>query len=85
MRVTGAGDTVSKSSHVPVTPKQIANRRSRPPRRVPRSSTVTSRSRHRRARARALDLYREVTTASAPPTIDVVLNLTAAWAETSSS
>jgi uncharacterized protein (DUF849 family) len=75
--VTGSGDTVSKSSHVPVTPKQIAEAAVEAARAGAAVVHCHVRDPETGAPARRLDLYREVTDRIRSADIDVVLNLTA--------
>jgi uncharacterized protein (DUF849 family) len=75
--VTGAGDTVSKSSHVPVTPKQIADSAIEAAKAGAAVVHCHVRDPDTGAPARRLDLYREVTDRIRSADIDVVLNLTA--------
>ncbi|GCA51284.1 MULTISPECIES: 3-keto-5-aminohexanoate cleavage protein [Sinorhizobium] len=75
--VTGAGDTVSKSSHVPVTPKQIAESAIEAAKAGAAVVHCHVRDPDTGAPARRLDLYREVTDRIRSADIDVVLNLTA--------
>ncbi|MBP2236830.1 uncharacterized protein (DUF849 family) [Sinorhizobium kostiense] len=75
--VTGAGDTVSKSSHVPVTPKQIAEAAIEAARAGAAIAHCHVRDPETGAPARRLDLYREVTDRIRSADVDVVLNLTA--------
>jgi uncharacterized protein (DUF849 family) len=75
--VTGAGDTVSKSSHVPVTPKQIAESAIEAAKAGAAVAHCHVRDPDTGAPARRLDLYREVTDRIRSADIDVVLNLTA--------
>ncbi len=75
--VTGAGDTVSKSSHVPVTPKQIAESAIDAAKAGAAVVHCHVRDPETGAPARRLDLYREVTDRIRSADIDVVLNLTA--------
>ncbi|RVG30842.1 3-keto-5-aminohexanoate cleavage protein [Sinorhizobium meliloti] len=75
--VTGAGDTVSKSSHVPVTPKQIAESAIEAAKAGAAVVHCHVRDPETGAPARRLDLYREVTDRIRSADIDVVLNLTA--------
>ncbi|UFX06869.1 3-keto-5-aminohexanoate cleavage protein [Sinorhizobium meliloti] len=75
--VTGAGDTVSKSSHVPVTPKQIAESAIEAAKAGAAVVHCHVRDPATGAPARRLDLYREVTDRIRSADIDVVLNLTA--------
>jgi uncharacterized protein (DUF849 family) len=75
--VTGAGDTVSKSSHVPVTPKQIAEAAIEAAKAGAAIVHCHVRDPETGAPARGLDLYREVTDRIRSADVDVVLNLTA--------
>ncbi|MQW87426.1 3-keto-5-aminohexanoate cleavage protein [Sinorhizobium saheli] len=75
--VTGSGDTVSKSSHVPVTPKQIAEAAVEAARAGAAVVHCHVRDPETGAPSRRLDLYREVTDRIRSADIDVVLNLTA--------
>ncbi|WP_457662157.1 3-keto-5-aminohexanoate cleavage protein [Sinorhizobium medicae] len=75
--VTGAGDTVSKSSNVPVTPKQIAELAIDAARAGAAVVHCHVRDPETGAPARRLDLYKEVTDRIRSADIDVVLNLTA--------
>lgn len=75
--VTGAGDTVSKSSHVPITPKQIADAAIEAAKAGAAVAHCHVRDPETGASARRLDLYREVTDRIRSADVDVVLNLTA--------
>jgi len=75
--VTGSGDTVSKSSHVPVTPKQIAEAAIEAAKAGAAIVHCHVRDPETGAPARRLDLYREVTDRIRSADVDVVLNLTA--------
>ncbi|ASY63753.1 hypothetical protein SJ05684_c23120 [Sinorhizobium sojae CCBAU 05684] len=75
--VTGSGDTVSKSSHVPVTPKQIAEASIEAAKAGAAIVHCHVRDPETGAPARRLDLYREVTDRIRSADVDVVLNLTA--------
>jgi uncharacterized protein (DUF849 family) len=75
--VTGAGDTVGKSGHVPITPKQIADSAIDAARAGAAVVHCHVRDPETGAAARRLDLYREVTGRIRSADIDVVLNLTA--------
>ncbi|ASY57237.1 3-keto-5-aminohexanoate cleavage protein [Sinorhizobium sp. CCBAU 05631] len=75
--VTGSGDTVSKSSHVPITPKQIAEAAVEAAKAGAAIVHCHVRAPETGAPARRLDLYREVTDRIRSADIDVVLNLTA--------
>jgi len=75
--VTGSGDTVSKSPHVPVTPKQIADAAIEAARAGAAVAHCHVRDPETGAPSRRLDLYREVTDRIRSADVDVVLNLTA--------
>ncbi|APG85153.1 hypothetical protein SAMCCGM7_Ch2412 [Sinorhizobium americanum CCGM7] len=75
--VTGSGDTVSKSSHVPITPKQIAEAAVEAAKAGAAIVHCHVRDPETGAPARRLDLYREVTDRIRSAEIDIVLNLTA--------
>ncbi|MDO9414643.1 3-keto-5-aminohexanoate cleavage protein [Pararhizobium sp.] len=75
--VTGSGDTVSKSSHVPITPKQIADSAIDAAKAGAAVVHCHVRDPQTGAPSRRLDLYREVTDRIRSAEIDVVLNLTA--------
>ncbi|ACP25918.1 hypothetical protein NGR_c21570 [Sinorhizobium fredii NGR234] len=75
--VTGSGDTVSKSSHVPITPKQIAEAAVEAAKAGAAIVHCHVRDPETGAPARRLDLYKEVTDRIRSADIDVVLNLTA--------
>ena len=75
--VTGAGDTVSKSSHVPITPKQIAESAIDAARAGAAVVHCHVRDPETGAGSRRNDLYREVTDRIRAANVDVVLNLTA--------
>ncbi|KQV38424.1 MULTISPECIES: 3-keto-5-aminohexanoate cleavage protein [unclassified Rhizobium] len=75
--VTGSGDTVSKSSHVPITPKQIADAAIEAAKAGAAVAHCHVRDPETGAPARRLDLYREVTDRIRSADVDVVLNLTA--------
>ncbi|MGE6785210.1 3-keto-5-aminohexanoate cleavage protein [Ensifer adhaerens] len=75
--VTGSGDTVSKSSHVPITPKQIAEAAVEAARAGAAVIHCHVRDPETGAPSRRLDLYREVTDRIRSTDIDIVLNLTA--------
>jgi uncharacterized protein (DUF849 family) len=75
--VTGSGDTVSKSSHVPITPRQIADSAIEAARAGAAVVHCHVRDPETGAPARRLDLYREVTDRIRSADVDVVLNLTA--------
>ncbi|WP_110878435.1 3-keto-5-aminohexanoate cleavage protein [Ensifer sp. AP48] len=75
--VTGSGDTVSKSSHVPITPKQIAEAAVEAAKAGAAVIHCHVRDPETGAPSRRLDLYREVTDRIRSADIDIVLNLTA--------
>ncbi|ANK73170.1 MULTISPECIES: 3-keto-5-aminohexanoate cleavage protein [Ensifer] len=75
--VTGSGDTVSKSSHVPITPKQIAEAAVEAAKAGAAVVHCHVRDPETGAPARRLDLYREVTDRIRSADVDMVLNLTA--------
>ncbi|WP_081158341.1 3-keto-5-aminohexanoate cleavage protein [Ensifer aridi] len=75
--VTGAGDTVSKSPHVPVTPKQIAEAAIEAAKAGAAIVHCHVRDPDTGAPTRRRDLYKEVTDRIRSADIDVVLNLTA--------
>ena len=75
--VTGAGDTVSKSGHVPITPKQIADSAIDAAKAGAAVVHCHVRDPETGAASRRNDLYREVTDRIRSADIDVVLNLTA--------
>ena len=75
--VTGSGDTVSKSSHVPITPKQIADAAIEAAKAGAAVAHCHVRDPEPGAAARRLDLYKEVTDRIRSADVDVVLNLTA--------
>nr|WP_316655089.1 3-keto-5-aminohexanoate cleavage protein [uncultured Gellertiella sp.] len=75
--ITGAGDTTSKSAHVPITPKQIADSAIDAAKAGAAVVHCHVRDPETGAAARGLDLYREVTDRIRSADIDVVLNLTA--------
>ncbi|ASY69608.1 3-keto-5-aminohexanoate cleavage protein [Sinorhizobium fredii] len=75
--VTGSGDTVSKSSHVPITPKQIAEAAVEAAKAGAAIVHCHVRDPETGAPARCLDLYKEVTDRIRSADVDVVLNLTA--------
>ena len=84
--VTGAGDTVGRSEHVPVTPgadRRVGDRR-RAGRRRGRAHPRARPARPGAARASPRSTARW-SSGSAPADVDPVLNLTAAWAATSCS
>ena len=75
--VTGSGDTVSKSSHVPITPKQIAEAAVEAAKAGAAVIHCHVRDPETGAPSRRLDLYREVTDRIRSADVDIVLNLTA--------
>jgi uncharacterized protein (DUF849 family) len=75
--VTGAGDTVSKSPHVPVTPKQIAEAAIEAAKAGAAIVHCHVRDPDTGAPARGRELYKEVTDRIRSADVDVVLNLTA--------
>ncbi|THK33857.1 3-keto-5-aminohexanoate cleavage protein [Ensifer sp. MPMI2T] len=75
--VTGSGDTVSKSNHVPITPKQIAEAAVEAAKAGAAIVHCHVRDPETGAPARRLDLYKEVTDRIRSADIDIVLNLTA--------
>jgi 3-dehydrocarnitine:acetyl-CoA trimethylamine transferase len=75
--VTGAGDTVRSSPHVPVTPKQIADSAIDAAKAGAAIVHCHVRDPETGAASRRLDLYREVTDRIRSADVDVVLNLTA--------
>ncbi|MBZ7922561.1 3-keto-5-aminohexanoate cleavage protein [Ensifer adhaerens] len=75
--VTGSGDTVSKSSHVPITPKQIAEAAVEAAKAGAAVVHCHVRDPETGAPARRLDLYKEVTDRIRSADVDMVLNLTA--------
>lgn len=75
--VTGSGDTVSKSSHVPITPKQIAESAIDAAKAGAAVVHCHVRDPETGAASRRNDLYREVTDRIRSADVDVVLNLTA--------
>lgn len=75
--VTGSGDTVSKSSHVPITPKQIAEAAVEAAKAGAAIVHCHVRDPETGAPARRLDLYKEVTDRIRSADVDMVLNLTA--------
>lgn len=75
--VTGAGDTVSKSSHVPITPKQIAESAIDAAKAGAAVVHCHVRDPETGAASRRNELYREVTDRIRSADVDVVVNLTA--------
>ena len=75
--ITGAGDTVDKSPHVPVTPEQIANSALDAARAGAAIVHIHVRDPHTGIGSRDVDLYREVVERIRNSDVDVVINLTA--------
>ncbi|MCK3776386.1 3-keto-5-aminohexanoate cleavage protein [Ensifer sesbaniae] len=75
--VTGSGDTVSKSSHVPITPKQIAEAAVEAAKAGAAVVHCHVRDPETGAPSRRLDLYKELTDRIRSADVDMVLNLTA--------
>ncbi|PRZ41684.1 uncharacterized protein (DUF849 family) [Antricoccus suffuscus] len=75
--VTGAGDTVGKSKHVPVTPEQIANDAIAAARAGAAVVHIHVRDPQTGKGSRELNLYREVVARVRASDVDFVLNLTA--------
>ncbi len=75
--VTGAGDTVGSSPHVPITPKQIAESAIDAAKAGAAVVHCHVRDPETGAASRRRDLYREVTDRIRSADVDVVLNLTA--------
>ncbi|TDK31797.1 3-keto-5-aminohexanoate cleavage protein [Rhizobium deserti] len=75
--VTGAGDTVSKSRHVPITPQQIASSAIDAAKAGAAVVHCHVRDPETGAAARRVDLYKDVTDRIRAADVDVVLNLTA--------
>ena len=75
--ITGAGDTVGRSSHVPITPKQIAESAIDAAKAGAAVVHCHVRDPETGAASRRLDLYREVIDRIRSAEVDVVLNLTA--------
>ena len=75
--ITGAGDTTSKSPHVPITPKQIADSAIDAAKAGAAVVHCHVRDPETGAAARGLALYKEVTDRIRQAEVDVVLNLTA--------
>ena len=75
--VTGAGDTTGRSSHVPVTPQEIAASAIDAAKAGAAVVHCHVRDPETGAASRRLDLYREVTDRIRAAEVDVVLNLTA--------
>ena len=74
--VTGGGDTVGKSPHVPVTPEQIANSAIEAAKAGAAVVHCHVRDLDTGAQSRDLDLYKELTDRIRESDTDVVLNLT---------
>ncbi|MFD1328641.1 BKACE family enzyme [Mycoplana ramosa] len=75
--VTGSGDTVGKSKHVPITPKQIAEAAVEAAKAGAAIVHCHVRDPETGAPSRRNDLYREVTDRIRQAEVDIVLNLTA--------
>ncbi len=75
--VTGAGDTVAKSPHVPVTPEQIADASIAAARAGAAIAHIHVRDPETRKASRRVELYREVVERIRASDVDVVINLTA--------
>src|SRR3954453_9314533 len=75
--VTGAGDTVGKSPHVPVTPEQIANSAIDAAKAGAAVTHIHVRDPQTGKGARATELYAEVAERMRASGVDVVLNFTA--------
>ena len=75
--VTGAGDTVPKSPHVPVTPEQIADASIAAARAGAAIAHIHVRDPETGKASRRVELYREVVERIRASDIDVVINLTA--------
>ena len=75
--ITGAGDTVGKSPHVPVTPEQIANSAIDAAKAGAAVTHIHVRDPQTGKGARATELYAEVVERIRDSGVDVVLNLTA--------
>ena len=75
--VTGAGDTVARSGHVPVTPAQIADSAIAAARAGAAVAHIHVRDPDTGKGARDPQLYREVVERVRAADVDVVLNLTA--------
>lgn len=75
--VTGAGDTVGRSSHVPITPRQIADSAIDAAKAGAAVVHCHVRDPETGAASRRRDLFREVTDRIRSADVDVVLNLTA--------
>lgn len=75
--VTGSGDTVAKSKHVPITPKQIAEAAVEAAKAGAAVIHCHVRDPETGAPSRRNDLYKEVTDRIRQAEVDIVLNLTA--------
>ncbi|MCD2181704.1 3-keto-5-aminohexanoate cleavage protein [Rhizobium sp. GN54] len=75
--VTGSGDTVGKSKHVPITPKQIAEAAVEAAKAGAAVIHCHVRDPETGAPSRRNDLYKEVTDRIRQAEVDIVLNLTA--------
>src|SRR3954454_18598490 len=75
--ITGAGDTTSKSSHVPVTPQQIAESAIGAAKAGAAVVHIHVRNPEAGGRARGTQLYAEVVDRLRAADVDVVVNLTA--------
>ncbi len=75
--VTGAGDTLAKSPHVPVTPEQIADASIAAARAGAAIAHIHVRDPETGKASRRVELYREVVERIRASDIDVVINLTA--------
>ena len=75
--ITGAGDTVGKSPHVPVTPEEIADSAIDAARAGAAIVHIHVRDPHTGIGSRDVDLYREVVERIRSSDVDVVINLTA--------
>ncbi len=75
--VTGAGDTVGKSPHVPVSPEQIANSALDTARAGAAIVHIHVRDPKTGVGSRDVDLYREVVDRIRSSDVDVIINLTA--------
>ncbi|MDF1634495.1 3-keto-5-aminohexanoate cleavage protein [Mycoplana sp. MJR14] len=75
--VTGSGDTVAKSKHVPITPKQIAEAAVEAAKAGAAIVHCHVRDPETGAPSRRNDLYKEVTDRIRQVEVDIVLNLTA--------
>ena len=75
--ITGSGDTVGKSPHVPVTPEQIANSAIEAAKAGAAVTHIHARDPQTGKGARATELYAEAVERIRASGVDVVLNLTA--------